>query len=54
MKGGWYLDDVEVHKDTEGATYVAWSMDYSKRVPYLWVVVANLLERIEALENNSQ
>lgn len=54
VKGGWYLDDVEVPKNTEGATYVAWGMDYSKRVPYLWAVVANLLERIEALENNSQ
>jgi len=49
-KGGWFKDGVEVDKDTEGANYVIWSVDQSKRTPYLWSAVTNLIKRVEELE----
>ena len=52
VKGGWYLDDKEVPADTDGATYIAWGIDYAKRVPHLWNVVAYLLDEIEHIKNN--
>jgi len=49
-KGGWFLDDVEVSPDTKGAVYVPWGIDQSKRTPYLWSAVSNLIERLENAE----
>lgn len=58
-KGGWFKDDVECAPDTEGAVYVPWGVDQSKRTPYLWAAVSHLVDklteaeaRIAALEAN--
>lgn len=47
-KGGWFLvndDSVEVSAGTEGATYVPWSVDYSKLIPVIIRVLQGLLQK---------
>ena len=50
-KGGWFLDDVEVEEGTEGAIYIQWGVDQSKRTPYLWAAVSGLIKLVENLQN---
>jgi hypothetical protein len=49
-KGGWFKDDVECSPDTEGATYVSWTIDKAKRTPYLWAAVSHLIDKLEKAE----
>jgi hypothetical protein len=56
--GGWFDEDGhECDANAEGAVYVPWGVDQSKRTPYLWATVSwllderdSLIKRIEALE----
>jgi hypothetical protein len=50
-KGGWFKDDEEVTEGTEGAVYIPWGVDQSKRTPYLWAALAELIKRVEELES---
>jgi len=46
-KGGWFLvddDAVEVPAGTEGATYIPWSVDYSKLMPVVLRVIQGILQ----------
>lgn len=49
-KGGWFKDDEEVVENTEGAEYVPWGVDHSKRTPYLWAAMSVLIDKIDKLE----
>lgn len=54
----WYEGATRIVAATEddperivSAVYRPWSVDQSKRTPYLWAAIAGLIERIEALES---
>ena len=49
-KGGWFKDDTECAPDTEGAVYVPWGVDQSKRTPYLWAAVSHLIDKLVETE----
>jgi hypothetical protein len=49
-KGGWFKDDEEVEEGTEGAVYVPWGVDQSKRTPYLWSAVSYLVDKLKEAE----
>lgn len=50
FKGGWYKDDIEVPEGTDGAVYVPWGVDQSKRTPYLWAAVSLLVDKLAQAE----
>lgn len=42
--GGWFKDNQEVPEGTEGAEYHPWSVDQSRRTPYLWAATSWLID----------
>jgi hypothetical protein len=49
--GGWFdADEQPVPEGTPGAVYRPWSIDQSKRTPYLWAAVAGLIQKVATLE----
>lgn len=49
--GGWFdpSNDERVPEGTDGAEYRPWSVDQSKRTPYLWAAVSYLIDQNEKL-----
>ena len=48
--GGWFKDDKPCEEGTEGAIYIPWGIDQSKRTPYLWAAVSHLVDKLEEAE----
>lgn len=49
--GGWFKDDKPCEEGTEGAIYIPWGIDQSKRTPYLWAAVSHLIDKLEKAES---
>ena len=48
--GGWFdSDGNEVAPETEGAQYISWGSDQSKRTPYIWTATAWLIRERQAM-----